>query len=66
LAVKVKKSAKATLHSFNTMCCFWHDVMVTENYVLEAGYTAVGVFAWVTFSSDCRLELQVEWIRASR
>jgi len=34
--------------------------MVTENYILEAGYTAVGVFAWVTFSSDCRLELQVE------
>jgi len=27
--------------------------------------SAVGVFAWATLSSDCRFELQVEWIRAS-
>jgi len=27
--------------------------------------SAVGMFAWLTLSSDCQFELQVEWIRAS-
>jgi len=48
LAVEVKISAKAMLLSFNTPAVFLHDVMVWENDVLEAGYSAVGVFAWVT------------------
>jgi len=39
--------------------------MVSENDVLEAG-TEVSVFAWVTLSSACWFQLQVQWIRASR
>jgi len=37
LAVEVKKSAKVILVSFNTTAAFLHDVMVSENDVLEAG-----------------------------
>jgi len=39
--------------------------MVPENGFPEAG-SAVGVFSWVTLSSDYRFKLQVEWIRARR
>jgi len=52
----VKNSAKVTLLSFNTTA---HNVILSENDVLEAG-SAVGAFVWVTSSSDCRFELQVE------
>jgi len=51
--------AKVKLVSFNANAVFAHDVMVSENDVLEAG-SAVGVFAWLTYSSDCKFELQVE------
>jgi len=37
LAVEVENSAKVTLLSFNTTVVFLHDVMVSENDVLEAG-----------------------------
>jgi len=37
LAVEVKNSAKVTLLSFNITAVFLHDVMVSENDVLEAG-----------------------------
>jgi len=36
LAVEVKDSAKITLLSLNATAIFLHDVMVSENYVLEA------------------------------
>jgi len=55
LAVEVKNPAKKALN-FNTTTVFLHDVMVSENDVLEDG--AFGVFSWVTLSSDCRYELQ--------
>ena len=63
--LSLKNFAKITFLSFNTTAVFLHDVMVPENDVLEGG-SAVGVFSWVTLSSDCRFQLQVEWIRASR
>ena len=47
LAVEVKNSAKATLLSFNATAVFLHDVMVSENDVLEAGNT-VDMFTWLT------------------
>jgi len=28
--------------------------------------SAVGVFSWVTWSSDCQFELHAEWTSASR
>jgi len=59
LAVEVKNLAKITFLSFNTTAVFPLDVMVPENDVLEAG-CAVGVFSWVTLSSECRFQLQVE------
>jgi len=37
LAVEVKNSAKGMLLSFTTTAVFLHDVMVSENDVLEAG-----------------------------
>ena len=37
LAVEVRNSAKAMLLSFNTVTVFLHDVMATENDVVEAG-----------------------------
>jgi len=37
LAVEVKNSAKVTLLSFSTKAVFLHDVMMTENDILEAG-----------------------------
>jgi len=37
LAVEVKNSVEGTLLSFNTTAVFLHDVMVSENNVLEAG-----------------------------
>jgi len=55
----VKNSAKVTLVSFNATAVFPHGVMVLENDVLEAG-DAVDVFAWLTYSSDCKFELQVQ------
>jgi len=59
LAFEVKNSAKGAC--FNTTAVFLHEAIVSENDVLEAGYTAAGVFAWVNLSSaDCRFELQVE------
>jgi len=61
----VKNFAKLTFLSFNTTAVFLHDVMVPENDLLKRG-SAVGVFSWVTLSSDYRFELQVERIRASR
>jgi len=65
LEVEAKNSAKMTFHIFNTTAVFLRDVMMSENDVIEAG-SAVGVFSWVTLSSDCRFELEVECIRASR
>ena len=52
----MKNSAKVTLLSFNAIAVFPHDVMVSENDVLEAGSandvleagSAVDVFAWLT------------------
>jgi len=38
--------------------------MVSENDFLKAG-SAVDVFAWTTYSSDCRFEQQVGWIKAN-
>jgi len=37
LAVEVKNSAKAMLLSFSITSVFLHDVMVSENDILEAG-----------------------------
>ena len=45
--VEVKNSAKVTLLSFKATAVFLHDVIVSENDVLEAGST-VDVFAWLT------------------
>jgi len=59
LAVEVKNFAKVKLLSFNVTAVFPHCVMMSENDVLEAGST-VDVFAWLTQSSDCEFELQVE------
>jgi len=53
------------LLSFNTTDILPHDVMVSENDALEA-CSGVDVFGWVTLSSDCKFELQVEWVRANR
>jgi len=36
------------LLSFTRTAVFLCDVLVLENAVLEAGYSAVGVLAWVT------------------
>jgi len=47
LAVEVKKSAKGKLVSFNGPGIHPHDVMMSENDVLEAG-SAVDVFARLT------------------
>jgi len=47
LAVEVKNSAKVKLVSFHATAVFPHDVMVSENGVLEAG-SAGDVFAWLT------------------
>jgi len=43
VATEVKNSAKVTLPSFNATAVFPHDVMVSENDVLEEG-SAVGVY----------------------
>jgi len=64
LAVEVRISAKAMLLSFNTTAVFKHDVMVSENDVVEAGQCSW--YVCVTLSSDCQFEPQAEWIRASR
>ena len=45
--------------SFNATAVFPHEAMVSEKDVLEAG-SAADVFAWLTQSSDCMFELQVE------
>jgi len=37
LAIEMKNSAKRTLLCFNTTAIFLHDVVVSENDVLEAG-----------------------------
>jgi len=37
LAVEVKNSAEGTLLSFSRTAVFLHDIMVSENDVLEAG-----------------------------
>jgi len=60
----VKNSEKGTLLSFSATAVFQHDVMASENDVLQAG-SEVGVFGWVILNSNCRFELQVEGIRAS-
>jgi len=44
LAVEVKNSAKITMLSFNTTAVFLHDIMVSENDVLEAGWCICCVF----------------------
>jgi len=54
-----EEPCKLTLLSFNATAVSPHDVMVSENDVLEAG-SAVDVFAWLTWSSDCKFELQAE------
>jgi len=36
-SVEVKNSAKRTLLNFNTTAIFLHDIMVSENDILEAG-----------------------------
>jgi len=59
LVVKVKKSAKLTLLSFNITAIVLHDLMVSKMTFLKRD-SAVGVFAWVMESSNSRLELQVE------
>jgi len=59
LVVEGKNSAKVTLLSFNATSVFPYDVMVSENDVLKTG-CVVNVFAWLTKSSDCKFELQVE------
>ena len=41
-------SAKVTLLNFNATVVFPHDVMVSENDVLEAGTAVDNVFAWLT------------------
>ena len=43
----MNNSEKVTLLSFNITAVFLHDVMVSENDILEAG-RAVDVFAWLT------------------
>jgi len=53
LAVEVKNFARITFLSFNTTAVFLHDVMVPEHDFLNRG-NAVGVFSWVTLSSDYR------------
>jgi len=55
LAFELKKSAKITLLSFNTTAVFLHDVMVSENYVLEAGWCI-----WCVFVSNCELDCRFE------
>jgi len=60
----VNNSEKVTLLSFNITAVFLHDVMVSENGILEAG-SAVDVFVWLTCRPDCKFELHVEWIRAN-
>jgi len=45
LAAEVKNFAKVKL-VFNATAVFPHDVMMSENDVLEAG-SAVDVFAWL-------------------
>jgi len=61
LAVEVKNFAKITFLSFNTTAIFLHDVMVPKMTFLKRG-SAIGVFSWVTLSSDCRFQLQVEQV----
>jgi len=60
LAVEVKTSTKVTLLSFNTTAVFLYKVMVSENDVFKAGYSAVDVFACVIRSSGCNFELHEE------
>jgi len=43
----MKNPAKVTLVSFNATAVFLHEVMVSENDVLEVGST-LDVFAWLT------------------
>ena len=43
----MKNSAKVKLVSFNGTAVFLHDVIMSDNDVLEAG-SAVDVFAWLT------------------
>jgi len=50
----VHNSAKVTLLNFNATVVFPHDVMVSENDVLEAGTAVDNVFAWSTYNSDCK------------
>ena len=50
----MKNSAKVTLLSFNTTAVFLHDVMVSENDVLEAG-----LCSWCACVSNFELRLLV-------
>jgi len=65
LAVEVQSTAKTTLLSFDTTVVFLHDVMVSENDVLAAGWCS-----WCVFAGNFELRLSVwtatQWIRASR
>jgi len=64
LAVEVTNPAKITLLSFNTTTVFLHDVMVSENDVLEAGWCI-----WCVFVGNVEIRLfvwtEIEWTRAS-
>jgi len=53
----MKNSTKVNLLSFNTTAVFLH---ACRKMTLLKRDSAVGVFACVTFSSDCWFELQVE------
>ena len=48
----MKNSAKITLLSFNKTAIFLHDVMVSENNVLEAGKCS-----WCVFVGNFELKL---------
>jgi len=58
-AIEVNNSAKVTLASFNKTALFLCDEWCWKMLFLKRD-GAVAVFAWVTYSSDCRFELQVE------
>jgi len=67
LAVEEKNPAEGTLLSFSRSAVFMHDVVVSENDVLEAGQCS----RCVCESNFHELRLSVwtatiEWIRASR
>jgi len=55
----VKNSAKVKLLSFNRNVVFLNDLKHRKVTFLKRD-SAVGMFAWVIKSLDCRFELQVK------